>query len=121
MANEAFEKTPAITQSTIKLDKCPLCGKTPRYAEGHDLIYCDDCDTLLSWLREASTYAILGEPGSGKSLFLYRLMRFYLTNQRPIIYLSLDDLPSQIRGGLDKFVHGYNTYEEQGTFIFIDG
>jgi KaiC/GvpD/RAD55 family RecA-like ATPase len=78
------------------------------------------CDRILSVIPEGRTYVLMGESGSGKSVFLYKLMDLYVRSSRPCIYVAMDELPSQLRRSLANFVGEMEQKEKDGLLTFVD-
>jgi KaiC/GvpD/RAD55 family RecA-like ATPase len=71
-------------------------------------------------MPEGRTYMLLGESGSGKSIFIYKLIDLYLRGSRPCIYVALDELPSQLRASAGGLIGGLGQSERDGLLTFVD-
>lgn len=63
---------------------------------------------------------LTGESGSGKSVFLYKIMDLYVRSSRPCIYVALDESPSQLRKSLANFIGEMEQKERDGLLTFVD-
>jgi KaiC/GvpD/RAD55 family RecA-like ATPase len=102
------------------LSNCLGCGQPYQRDELTGLMYCVHCDLILSVIPEGRTYMLLGKSGSGKSIFLYKLMDLYIRSSRPCVYVALDELPSQLRASLGGLVQGVEKSEREGLLTFVD-
>ncbi|UCC27228.1 MAG: PKD domain-containing protein [Candidatus Bathyarchaeota archaeon] len=78
-------------------------------------------DTLASEvIPDAYSVMIVGDAGSGKSVFCQQLMNTYLKQGKPCIYVTYDCFPSEIRENMKTL--GWNTskYEQDETLRFVD-
>jgi len=99
---------------------CRACGGPFQKDEFTGLQYCSLCDTVLSVLPQGRTYMLLGGSGSGKSIFIYKLMDIYLRSGKPCVYVALDELPSQLRASMGNLVGGIEESEKEGLLTFVD-
>ena len=99
---------------------CRACGKPFEKDEFTGLLYCSLCDTILNLLPEGRTYMLLGDSGSGKSIFICKLMDIALRNGKPCVFLALDELPRQLRRSMDNMVEGIEENEKSGLLKFVD-
>jgi len=63
---------------------------------------------------------LMGESGSGKSVFLYKLIDLYVRSSKPCIYVAMDELPSQLRATLASFVGEMEQKERDGLLTLVD-
>ena len=103
-----------------QLNSCLGCGETYLKDELTGLQYCTHCDRILSVVPEGRTYMLMGESGSGKSVWLYKLMDLYVRSSRPCIYVAMDELPSQLRRSLANFIGEMEQKEKDGLLTFVD-
>jgi len=100
---------------------CPLCGEPSSYDEFSDFYYCNHCDQFIQWIPDSYAGIITGPSGVGKTPSLHAWMDFYLRNSRPVVLLTFDDLPSNVRGPLGGYCHGkLSDYETNGWATLVD-
>jgi KaiC/GvpD/RAD55 family RecA-like ATPase len=99
---------------------CRACGGPLQRDELTGLLYCSLCDTYLTRVPEGRTYMLLGDTGSGKSIFIYKLMDLYLRSGKPCVFVALDELPSQLRASIGNLVGGLEESEKDGLLTFVD-
>ncbi|MCZ2855753.1 MAG: PKD domain-containing protein [Candidatus Bathyarchaeota archaeon] len=78
-------------------------------------------DTLASEvIPDAYSVMIVGDAGSGKSVFCQQLVNTYLKQGKPCIYVTYDCFPSEIKENMKSL--GWNTskYEQDETLLFVD-
>jgi len=63
---------------------------------------------------------IIGEANSGKSTLCQQLAYTCLTQAKACVYISYDCFPDEIRKNIKGFNWDTSTYEQEGTFKFID-
>jgi KaiC/GvpD/RAD55 family RecA-like ATPase len=63
---------------------------------------------------------LLGDSGSGKSIFVYKMMDIYLRSGKPCVYVALDELPSQLRTSIGDLVDRIEESEKNGLLTFVD-
>lgn len=71
-------------------------------------------------LPEACSLMITGEANVEKGLLCEQISNYYLKQNKPVIYITYDRFPSEIRN--DMKIHGLNIEESEknGNFEFID-
>ena len=102
------------------MEVCRACGGPYEEDDYAGLRYCSLCDTVLMILPQGKTYMLLGDSGSGKSIFVYKLMDIYLRSGKPCVYVALDELPSQLRTTIGNLVGGLEESERNGLLSFVD-
>ena len=105
---------------TSRLSNCIACGEPFKRDELSGLLYCVDCDLVLSMIPEGRTYMLLGGSGSGKSVFSFKLMDLYLRSSRPCVFVAVDEPPSQLRASMSSLVGGLEQAEKEQLLTFID-
>jgi len=63
---------------------------------------------------------LLGDSGSGKSVFSYKLMDLYLRSSRPCIFVAVDEPPNQLRAAMRNLVEGLERAEKDQRLTFVD-
>lgn len=63
---------------------------------------------------------IIGGANSGKSVLCQQLVHTYLSKEKPCIYVNYDSFPDEVRKNMKNFNWDTSTYEQKGTFKFID-
>ncbi len=64
---------------------------------------------------------ITGPAGAGKTPAMHAWADFYLRNNRPVVLMAFDDLPSNLRGPLGGYCHGrLGDYEKDGLMTLVD-
>ncbi len=99
---------------------CPLCNEPSSYDELTDFYYCNHCDQVAQWMPESCTLLLSGPPGVGKTPGFNAWISFYLRNQRPVVLLAFDDIPSNIRGPLGSYCSGLQEFESSGLATIVD-
>lgn len=99
---------------------CRACGGPFEKDETTGLRYCSLCDTILKGVPEGRTYMLLGDSGTGKSIYIYKMMDIYLRSGKPCAYVALDELPSQLRASMGNLVGGVEAAEADGLLAFVD-
>lgn len=59
-------------------------------------------------LPKSGTFTVIGEPGSGKTVFLYKVISHLLKQARPSILIACDQGPERIRQSIKDL--GYPMY-----------
>lgn len=117
---------PQLGQGTLQAPAsqtrlCPLCGQPSSYDEFSDFYYCGHCDQFVQWIPDSYAGIISGPPGAGKTPSLHAWMDFYLRNNRPVVLMAFDDLPSNLRGPLGSYCHErLDDYERNGLATLVD-
>jgi KaiC/GvpD/RAD55 family RecA-like ATPase len=99
---------------------CRACGGPYEKDEMTGLIYCSLCDTILTHVPEGRTYMLMGDSGSGKSIFSYKLMDLFLRSGKPCVFVALDELPSQLRTSISNLIGDLEENERKGLLTFVD-
>lgn len=100
---------------------CPLCGQPSLFDEFTEFYYCNHCDQFAQWLPDAYALMLSGASGSGKTPNMHYWIDFYLRNNRPVMLLAFDDLPSNLRGPLGSYCHDkLAEYENTGLATIVD-
>jgi len=63
---------------------------------------------------------IIGGANSGKSVLCQQLVHTYLSKEKPCIYVNYDSFPDEVRKNMKNFNWDTSTYEQKGTFKFVD-
>jgi len=63
---------------------------------------------------------VLGDPGSGRTVFCQQFLRESIKDGQLCIYASLDDFPDSIRMSMGELGVDVRLYERMGRFIFVD-
>ncbi len=71
-------------------------------------------------LPDAFSVMIVGDASAGKSVFCQQLTHRYLTEGKPCIYVTYDSFPEEIRENMKNFGWDISSYEQNGTFAFVD-
>lgn len=101
--------------------RCPLCGEPSKFDEVTEFYYCNHCDQFAQWLPDSYTLLVTGPPGAGKTPVLHSWIDFYLRNNRPIVLLTLDDVPSNLRGPLGGYTQNkLQEHESEGVATLVD-
>ncbi len=78
-------------------------------------------ETLASEvIPDAYSVMIVGDAGSGKSVFCQQLMNTYLKQGKPCIYVTYDCFPSEIRENMKTLGWSTSKYEQDETLLFVD-
>ncbi|MBS7628666.1 hypothetical protein KEJ23_01615, partial [Candidatus Bathyarchaeota archaeon] len=81
----------------------------------------DFVDELLQGgIPSPSTILLMGDPGSGRELFIYQMVAEFLREGRGVTYVSTDDFPSRIREAIIKLGVDVEHYEADGKIVFVD-
>jgi archaellum biogenesis ATPase FlaH len=81
----------------------------------------DFVDELLQGgIPSPSTILLMGDPGSGRELFIYQMVSEFLREGRGVTYVSTDDFPSRVREAIIRFGVDVEDYEADGRMIFVD-
>jgi KaiC/GvpD/RAD55 family RecA-like ATPase len=100
---------------------CPLCGQPSLFDDFTEFYYCNHCDQFVQWLPDSYALMLSGPSGSGKTPVMHHWIDFYLRNNRPVILLAFDDLPSNLRGPLGSYCHDkLAEYESTGLATIVD-
>jgi KaiC/GvpD/RAD55 family RecA-like ATPase len=102
------------------LETCRACGRPFERDEYTGLLFCSLCDTILTVLPEGKTYMLLGDSGSGKSIFIDKLLDIFLRSGKPCVFVALDELPSQLRASMGNLVGNIEESERNGLLTFVD-
>lgn len=71
-------------------------------------------------LPDAYSVMILGDAGSGKSILCQHLTQFYLSQDKPCVYVTYDCFPDEIRHNMKDFGWDLSMHEQDATFAFVD-
>jgi KaiC/GvpD/RAD55 family RecA-like ATPase len=72
-------------------------------------------------MPESYTLIVSGPAGSGKTPTFHTWSNFYLRNGRPVILLTFDESPANLRTSFANFYNGnLPDYEEKGMATFVD-
>jgi len=63
---------------------------------------------------------LLGDSGSGKSIFSYKLIDLFLRNGKPCVFVALDELPAQLRTSISNQIGELAENESKGLLTFVD-
>ncbi len=100
---------------------CPLCAQPSAYDEFTDFYYCNHCDQFVQLLPDSFAGVVSGPPGAGKTPEMHYWADFFLRNNRPVVLLAFDDLPSNIRGPLGGYTSNkLPEYESSGLATLVD-
>ncbi|MEM2982688.1 MAG: RAD55 family ATPase [Candidatus Bathyarchaeia archaeon] len=81
----------------------------------------DFVDELLQGgIPSPSTILLMGDPGSGRELFIYQMVAEFLREGRGVTYVSTDDFPSRIREAIIRLGVDVEHYEADGKIVFVD-
>jgi KaiC/GvpD/RAD55 family RecA-like ATPase len=69
---------------------------------------------------EAYSIMILGEADSEKSAFCQQLASGYLKQGKPILYITYDQFPEEIRANVKELGWDISDHEKKGNFTFLD-
>lgn len=110
-----------MQNTTAPVKMCPLCAQPSVYDEIADFYYCDHCDQLVQLFPDSYAGVLSGPPGAGKTPDLHYWADFYLRNSRPVVLLSFDDLPSNLRTPLGAYTSNkLSEYENSGLLTLVD-
>ncbi len=104
--------------------KCPFCSRDLIRGPGEGLLYCDPCSELAEWFPLHLSYTLTGDPGTGKSLWIYRVLDYYLRIRSPAlkcVLLANDEPLSGFREHADASVRSLSEMETQGRLRLVDG
>jgi KaiC/GvpD/RAD55 family RecA-like ATPase len=71
-------------------------------------------------LPDAYSIMIVGEADSEKSMFCQQLAHGYLSQGKPILYITYDQFPEEVRANMKKLNWDSSNSEEKGNFVFLD-
>jgi PKD repeat protein/KaiC/GvpD/RAD55 family RecA-like ATPase len=77
-------------------------------------------DELLSDIPDAYSVMVIGDAGSGKSVFCQQLANMYLKQGKSCIYVTYDCFPDEIRENMRTLGWDTSMYEQREAFLFID-
>ncbi|MGQ9542576.1 MAG: ATPase domain-containing protein [Candidatus Bathyarchaeia archaeon] len=77
-------------------------------------------ELLLGGIPSPSTILLMGDPGSGRELFIYQVVAGFLKEGRRVTYISTDDFPSRIRESILRLGVDAKHYEVEGRLILVD-
>lgn len=63
---------------------------------------------------------LVGEAGSGKSLWMYVLLDYYLKKSTKCAFIAVDDSPSKVRPAARLCVSGIREHESSGRLAIVD-
>jgi KaiC/GvpD/RAD55 family RecA-like ATPase len=69
---------------------------------------------------EAYSIMIVGGADSEKSAFCQQLANGYLKQGKPILYISYDQFPEEIRTNMKELGWDISSHEQEGNFTFLD-
>lgn len=115
-SREAFD---SFTEDN-NLRSCIFCGKPLLRDKLTGTVYCSGCEVIISRLPGRRSYMLYGESGTGKSVFLSKIIDLYLRNSRPCIFVALDEQPGRLRASMKSFVERLGEHEEKGLLSFVD-
>lgn len=71
-------------------------------------------------IPDAYSVMIIGGAGSGKSVLCQQLAYNYITQGKSDVYVTYDIFPFEVRKNMKNFGWDISTYEQEGTFKFVD-
>jgi KaiC/GvpD/RAD55 family RecA-like ATPase len=71
-------------------------------------------------LPDAYSVMIMGEAVAEKDLFCQHLAHYYLQQGKPIVYITYDRFPAEIRKSMKSHSWDISQAEQEGSFIFVD-
>lgn len=71
-------------------------------------------------IPDAYSVMISGDAGSGKSVLCQQLASAHLQQGKPCIYVTYDSFPDEVRESMKNLHWDTSTFEQNGTFKFID-
>lgn len=77
-------------------------------------------DITQGTFPEAYSIMIVGEADSEKSAFCQQLASGYLKQGKPILYISYDQFPEEIRTNMKDLGWDISNHEQKRTFTFLD-
>ena len=74
----------------------------------------------FSWINKIFACLVTSPPLQGKRIFLHELVFYYLKQDKPIIFITTDHTPEDIKKEWLEKKFFYGPYEKQGNVKFID-
>jgi KaiC/GvpD/RAD55 family RecA-like ATPase len=71
-------------------------------------------------LPDAYSIMIVGEADSEKSVFCQQLANGYLKEGKPVVYVTYDQFPDEVRTNMKDLGCDISSYEQKGNFTFVD-
>jgi KaiC/GvpD/RAD55 family RecA-like ATPase len=71
-------------------------------------------------LPDAFSTMIIGEARTEKGLFCEQLANYYLRQEKPIVYVTYDRFPDEIRKDMTNLGWDISKDEQVGNFVFVD-
>jgi len=71
-------------------------------------------------IPDAYSVMISGDAGSGKSVLCQQLASSHLQQGKPCVYVTYDSFPDEVRESMKNLHWDTSTFEQRGTFKFID-
>ena len=115
----------------VDLTTCIICNK-PMTREGpYGLHYCagsfaakafriPSCSGVTRWVPENRSYLLVGETGSGKSVWMYILIDHYLKKGMKCALIAVDDPPFRVRSSAKLCIDELSEHESTGKLSIVD-
>lgn len=103
--------------------QCPFCGRETTSGPAPGLRTCNPCNELGDWFPTSLSYVLIGESGTGKSNWLYRVADYYLNSaspEVPCVFVCLDDLPAHVREQASPYISDITKNEAESKLAFVD-
>jgi KaiC/GvpD/RAD55 family RecA-like ATPase len=69
---------------------------------------------------DAYSIMVVGQADSEKSVFCQQLANGYLRQGKPILYITYDQFPEEVRTNMKELGWDITSYEQKDDFIFLD-
>jgi KaiC/GvpD/RAD55 family RecA-like ATPase len=71
-------------------------------------------------LPDAFSTMIIGEARSEKGLFCEQLANYYLRQEKPVVYVTYDRFPDEVRKDMENMGWDISKDEQMSNFVFVD-
>ena len=100
---------------------CPLCNQLSSYDDLTGFYYCDHCDQIVQLIPDNYSLVLSGPPGAGKTPTFNYWAHFYCRNNRPVVFLTFDDFPANLRNSFNSYYNGkLAAFEGSGFITYVD-
>ena len=81
----------------------------------------NDFDAWIGGEMPSGNYLVLGPPKVGKTVFINQVAYMSALAKRPVVYVTLDGSPDNIKLRMKEFNWDVEPFEEKNLFQFVDG
>ncbi len=117
-----FDSVVHLFRKKAPLSECNFCGRPLARDDATGLHYCLGCCSIVTeWLPENLSYMLAGEPGTGKTAWMYVLLDYHLKKYTKCAFIAVDDVPSRIRTAARPCIDALEEHESSARLAIVDG